>query len=265
MLTTTYVPGVPNWIDLGTTDIEAASAFYGSLFGWAFLSAGPDAGGYGMFTLGEKVVAAVGPLTEEGAASGWTVYFDTADADATAKAVEQAGGTVRFGPFDVFSQGRMAGFTDPAGARFAVWQAGETKGLDAVTDPNTLAWTELFTTDTGQAKSFYASVFGWETQDTPLDGGATYTVLSPAGGGQQAAHGGIMAISDEMGEAGFKPQWGVYFETGDCDAVAALADAQGGSVIMPPTTMEGIGRMAQLADPFGARFSVITSSTADAA
>jgi uncharacterized protein len=261
MLTTTYAPGTPNWTDLGTPDIEAASAFYGSLFGWAFLSAGPDAGGYAMFTLGEKTVAAVGPLTEEGADSAWTVYFQTPDADATAKAVQQAGGTVRFGPFDVFSQGRMAGFTDPDGVQFAVWQPGETKGLDAVTDTNTLCWTELLTNDVPQAKRFYSSVFGWDIRDMEMEGGMTYSIAGPAGGGQEAGHSGIMAIGDEMRALGLAPQWGVYFEVADCDAVVALADAKGGSIIVPAMTMEGVGRMALLADPFGAHFSVITSAT----
>jgi predicted enzyme related to lactoylglutathione lyase len=39
-------------VDLGTPDIDAAVRFYGALFGWQFQSAGPDAGGYGMLTLG---------------------------------------------------------------------------------------------------------------------------------------------------------------------------------------------------------------------
>ena len=89
MLTTNYVPGAPVWLDLGTTDVEAAASFYGALFGWEFRSAGPEAGGYGMFTLAGKTVAAVGPLTEQGASPAWTTYFHTFDADATAKAVEQ--------------------------------------------------------------------------------------------------------------------------------------------------------------------------------
>ncbi|GDY55595.1 hypothetical protein SVIO_062180 [Streptomyces violaceusniger] len=143
MLTTDYVPGAPNWLDLGAPDTEAAVAFYGSLLGWRFESAGPEAGGYGFFTLDRKTVAAVGPLTEEGARPAWTPYFHTPDAEATAKTVEQAGGTVRLAPFDVFEEGRMAQFTDPGGARFAVWQPGRTAGLDAVTDPGTLCWTEL--------------------------------------------------------------------------------------------------------------------------
>ena len=261
MLTTAYLPGSPNWTDLGTPDTDAAAAFYGTLFGWAFQSAGPDAGGYGMFTLEGRTVAGVGPVTEEGASSAWTVYFTTTDADATVKAVEQAGGTVRFPAMDVFTAGRMAGLTDPTGAQFAVWQPGHTKGLDAVTDVNTLCWTELLTGDATRAKEFYRTVFGWQIQDMPMEG-MTYSLVSPLGGDDSSGQGGIMSISDEMSAAGMTAHWGTYFEVSDCDAVAALAAAKGGSVVMPPTTMEGVGRMAMLTDPFGASFSVITSASA---
>ena len=114
MLTTKYVPGAPNWADLAVPDVDAAAAFYGAVFGWQFQSAGPDAGGYGLFTLGGNTVAAVGPLMGEGASPSWTLYFDTPDANATADAVKRAGGAVRAEPFDVFSQGRMAQLTDPS-------------------------------------------------------------------------------------------------------------------------------------------------------
>jgi predicted enzyme related to lactoylglutathione lyase len=260
MLTTDYVHGAPNWVDLGTPDIDAAAAFYGALFGWEFQSAGPDAGGYGMFTLDGKVVAAVGPLSEEGAKSSWTLYFQTADADATAKDVEQAGGTVSFGPMDVFTQGRMAGFTDPAGTAFAVWQPGENKGLGAVTDLNTLCWTELYTADPERSKAFYQSVFGWETDDVPMPG-FTYTVVRPAGTGEEAAQGGIMAMSEEMLGAGVPPHWQPYFEVADCDAVVAKATEKGGTAPMPPDDVEGVGRIAVLIDPFGASFALLTSTS----
>ncbi len=95
MLTTDYAPGAPNWLDLGCPDTAAATTFYRAVFGWDFQSAGPKAGGYGFWQKDGKTVAALGPLTEEGASSAWTVYFHTPDADATAKAVEQGGGTVR--------------------------------------------------------------------------------------------------------------------------------------------------------------------------
>ena len=258
MLTTNYLPGAPNWVDLGTPDIDAAVRFYGALFGWQFQSAGPDAGGYGMFTLGGKTVAAVGPLAEQGAAPSWTLYFQTSDANATADAVKQASGTIRAEPFDVFTAGRMAQFTDPTGALFAVWQPGETVGLDAVTDPGTLCWTELHTTDPVAAGPFYRAVFGWVTQDMPM-GDFSYTVIRPAGGGDDSSQGGIVPLSPDMTAAGIATRWLPYFEVADCDAAVARAAEQGGAVTAPAQDVPGVGRFASLADPSGAAFSIITS------
>jgi uncharacterized protein len=258
MLSTTYVPGAPNWVDLGTPDVDAAAAFYGALFGWKFQSAGPDAGGYGMFTLDGKTIAAVGPLMAEGALPSWTIYFDSQNANATAEAVKQAGGVVEADPFDVFTAGRLAQFADPGGARFAVWQPGETKGLDAVNDPGTLCWTELHTPDPAAASSFYRAVFGWVTQEVPM-GEFDYTLIRPRGGGDDSTQGGMMLLTPEMTAAGVTPHWLPYFEVADCDGVVAIAAEHGGTVTMPPQDVPQAGRMASLADPAGAAFAVITS------
>ncbi len=257
MLTTNYIAGAPNWLDLGSPDTAASRAFYSALFGWTYASAGPNAGDYGFFRLGEQTVAALGPLTEEGAAPAWTLYFQSDDADQTTKLVEQAGGIVRFGPFDVFSAGRMAGYTDPTGARFAVWQPGETGGLDAVTDVGTLCWTELHTTAPEAAKPFYRAVFGWQEQDVPF-GDFTYTVLTPAGGGTDSSQGGLAAL--QRGEGAGGSHWLPYFEVADVDTVVTRAKELGGSVRAPAYDAEGVGRFAGLADPQGAVFSVIASS-----
>jgi len=259
MLSTDYVPGAPNWVDLGTPDIDAAAAFYGAVFGWQFQSAGPDAGGYGMFTLDGKTVAAGGPLTEQGAAPSWTVYFHTADADATAEAVTKAGGSVTVAPMDVFTAGRMAQFADPEGASFAVWQPGDVRGLDAVNDPCTLCWTELYPGDVAGAKSFYQATFGWVTEDMPM-GDFTYTVIKPATGGEESSQGGFMPLTPEMAAGGGTTCWRVYFEVADCDATVGMATQQGGSVLVPAMDIPGVGRFAMLVDPAGAVFAVITSS-----
>jgi uncharacterized protein len=261
MLTTTFVPGAPNWLDLGAPDTDAAAAFYGALFGWQFQSAGPESGGYGFFQLDGKAVAGLGPLTEEGATSAWTLYFHTPDADATAKAVEQAGGTVRIGPFDVFTEGRMAGFTDPTGAEFGVWQPGDTKGMDVVTVPNTLCWTELYTSDAVQAKAFYRSVFDWQMRDVPM-GAEVYTVVNPSGGDEETQHGGIMQLPEEHLKAGTTSGWQPYFEVTDCDAAAAKATEHGATMLIAPMDVPGVGRLAMFDDPFGARFAVIKSAAA---
>jgi uncharacterized protein len=258
MLSTNYLPGAPIWVDLGTPDIDAAASFYRELFGWQFQSYGPDAGGYGGLTLDGKTAAGIGPLMGEGAQPAWTLYFNTQNADATAESVTRAGGMVRAAPMDVMTQGRMAQFGDPAGAGFAVWQPGETKGLDVVNDPGSLCWTELHTSDPGAAASFYREVFGWTADETPM-GEFTYTLLKPHGGDERSTFGGIMPLSPQMTDAGMSTGWRPYFEVPDCDEAVATAAKYGGTVTAPPMDVPQAGRMAALLDPAGAAFSVITS------
>ncbi|WP_371496420.1 VOC family protein [Kitasatospora sp. NBC_00374] len=254
MLSTDHTPGAPNWLDLGSPDIEAAAAFYGAVFGWSFQLAGPEAGGYGFLQQDGRTVAAIGSLTE-GATSAWTVYFHAPDADAAVKATEQAGGTVRVPAFDVMDAGRMACLTDPAGAEFAVWQPAAVLGLDAVTVPGSLCWAELHSGDPAAALAFYRTLFGWRDEEVEVPG-MTYTVLSAAEGDQrEASFGGIAPLQDDHQP----PHWLPYVEVADVDAVVERTQGTGGSVVMPATDAPGIGRMAWLADPFGARFAAITS------
>lgn len=259
MLSTAYVPGVPDWLDLGTPDTDAAAAFYTTLFGWEHRSAGPEAGGYGFFLYDGKVVAGVGPLTDEGAASAWTVYFHTLDADATTKAVEQAGGAVRVAPMDVFDFGRTAAFTDPTGADFAVWQPARTPGgLEAVGVPNSLAWTELYTTDAAAAGAFYRSVFSWQITEQDVGGGITYAVLAPAIGGSDSEHGGLMQLQKVNLDAGATSEWHPYFAVADCDITSAAATGAGATLLIPPMDAGNVGRIAMFLDPAGAAFAILT-------
>ncbi|TSB19769.1 VOC family protein [Streptomyces benahoarensis] len=259
MLTTDYVPGTPNWIDLGATDTDAAVAFYSAVFGWTFRSAGPEAGGYGFFQLDGRTVGAIGPLTEEGATPSWTVYFHTADADATARAVVAAGGAVRMEPGDVFTAGRMAAFTDPTGADFGVWQPRENPGLQAVMEPDTLCWTELYTTDDAAAREFYRTVFSWSYQDMPMGGGPVYGIVSSPGGGQgeDTGQGGVMQLQKEHLDAGSVSEWHPYFGVTDCDATFEMATELGARVQIRPMDVPRVGRIAGLQDPWGAPFALI--------
>uniref|UniRef100_A0AAU2JYF7 VOC family protein n=1 Tax=Streptomyces sp. NBC_00049 TaxID=2903617 RepID=A0AAU2JYF7_9ACTN len=259
MLTTDYKDGSPNWVDLGTPDIGAAAGFYGGLFGWDFEAGGEEVGGYGTFHLGGRSVAGGMAVPADQSPSAWQVYFQSPDADATAAAVLTAGGTVAFEPMDVLDLGRMAIFTDPAGVGFGVWQPKRNKGLGAVTDVGTLCWTELYTGDVAAAAEFYGAVLGWEIGEMPFEGG-TYTMARPAGTTDDAAFGGLVPISSDPVEDAERPYWTPYFEVADCDETAAKAEESGGKVRLTPVFMEGVGRFAKLADPFGARFSVIASA-----
>ncbi|MET9443839.1 VOC family protein [Streptomyces sp. NPDC006610] len=258
MLTTRFADGAPNWIDLGTSDLDAATAFYGALFGWRFRSAGPQAGGYGFFDLDGRTAAGGMGLPPDQGSPSWTVYFRSPDAQGTAEAVRRAHGSVPVEPVDVLDRGRMAVLADPAGAAFGVWQPGRLEGLDVLREPGALCWVELYTPDVAAAAAFYQAALGLETAAVTFPGG-TYTTVNPAGAGEDAMFGGLVPFADDPAGAEAGPHWLPYFEVLNPDATVALARELHGTVHLPPTDIPDVGRIARLADPSGARFAVIRS------
>ncbi|MET9572274.1 VOC family protein [Streptomyces virginiae] len=264
MITTDFAAGAPCWIDLGVPDVPAAAAFYGAVLGWDYesMGEGEDMEG-GMFRKDGKIVAGLGKLTEEGARPAWMIYYSVPDADATTRAVERAGGTVRVPPRDLDEWGRMAQYSDPLGGQFAVWQPGTSKGVELVDEPGSLSWTELCTSDAAAAKDFYGGVFGWWYGDMELPGGGgTYALVTPAGQAAERMHGGVMELpAEQLATAGRKPYWHPVFAVTDCDAAVAAVTGNGGSVQMGPEDAEGVGRLAVCLDPAGADFVVLTPSS----
>lgn len=72
--------GAPCWIDLTTSDVDRAQDFYGTVFGWAFESAGPDYGGYiNAAKGGHPVAGLMANRPEFQSPDGWATYFHTVD------------------------------------------------------------------------------------------------------------------------------------------------------------------------------------------
>ena len=87
---TSYEPGTPCWIDLGTPDQDAAANFYGGIFGWS-VEEGENAeetGGYREARLGGKAVGGVMKLMQEGQPPAWLTYVAAEDVDAIAATVQ---------------------------------------------------------------------------------------------------------------------------------------------------------------------------------
>jgi len=248
---TSYTQGTPNWVDLQASKQDAAKAFYSGLFGWTYDDQ-PMAEGqiYSMAMLGEHAVAAIAPRPPEMAAADvppmWNTYLAVDSVDDAVAKVEAAGGKVAMAPFDVMDAGRMAFVMDPSGAPVALWQAGQHIGATLVNEPGTVTWNELITTDPA-AVAFYQNVLGLTTSTMDMGAGA-YTLFE--------ADGQMVGGTVPPQLPGTPNHWHVYFGVADADATVAKTAELGGSVLVPPFDTP-VGRMAVIADPQGAVFSII--------
>ncbi|HEX3620774.1 MAG TPA: VOC family protein [Acidimicrobiales bacterium] len=116
-------PGTPSWFELHTRDYEASVRFYQDVFGWetSVMSDEPD---FRYTTLGEGWAAAAGIMDSsaflpEGTPAHWSVYFGSADTDATVARVVELGGSV-LDPAQDSPYGRLALVADPTGAAFRI-------------------------------------------------------------------------------------------------------------------------------------------------
>ena len=251
---TAPTPGAPNWVDLGTADVEDAKRFYTALFGWTAHVSGDEYGGYTIFNLNGRPAAGVGPLFGAGQQTAWSTYIATADADDVAARIEAAGGKVLVAPFDVMEQGRMSAFLDRTGAAFSVWEPGTMPGAEVFDVAGALTWLELATRDVEGSKAFYGSVFGWTARESPMMG-PPYQVWEL--NGQTVA--GMLPMEGPGWPDDLSPHWMIYFAVDDCDDTAALARDLGGRVVGTPESL-AMGRYAVLQDPQGGTFSVLAAS-----
>jgi predicted enzyme related to lactoylglutathione lyase len=254
-----HPPGAFCWIELATTDQNAAKSFYGKLFGWAvndFPMSPNDF--YSMFQLEGRDTAAAYTMRPEQRSQGvpphWMIYVAVESADTAANRAAQLGGKVLAPPFDVYNAGRMAVLQDPTGATFSVWQAKENKGTGIVGVDGTLCWADLSTPDQQPAGSFYAGLFGWKVVKEDEDSSHNYWHIV---NGEEFI-GGIPPATHRNPNT--PPHWLAYFAVSDCDAAAAKAKQLGAKLHLPPTTFEDVGRMAVLADPQGAVFAIFQAT-----
>ena len=255
-----YAQGTPCWVELRTTDQEAAKSFYSELFGWGYDENPIDESGqsfYSMAVQGGLYAGAIYTqqegMKQKGIPPHWGIYLAVDDVDATAARVADRGGSVE-GPFDVFDSGRMAVLTDPTGAIVHIWQAKRHIGAGVKNEHGSIGWCELFTSDPTTATPFYTSLLGLKHETMSMAQGMEYTVYMSEG----AVVGGAMALPDHMKEMNLPSHWLVYFNVDDVDATIELALSRGAQVTMQPIDVAGAGREAHVLDPQGARFGLIT-------
>jgi predicted enzyme related to lactoylglutathione lyase len=116
---------------------------------------------------------------------------------------------------------------------------------------------ELVTPDIAAAKQFYGGLFGWSFRDEQ-DGAIKYAAASL--GGHPVA--GLIQRDIPAGEHR-QPAWLTFISTPNVDAAQATATQHGAKLLFGPRDFPDRGREAVFADPQGAVFAVLGSSSGD--
>ena len=254
-----YKQGTPSWVDLSTSDQEAAKSFYSTLFGWEYED--NDAGNgmiYSMAQIDGFPAGAIAPQQPEEAQQGipphWNVYITVDDIDAVANQVPTLGGTVLMGPMDVFEAGRMIVVQDSLGAVVMFWQPIQHIGAEVRDEHGALTWTLVLTTDKDATADFYSELLDIEVARdamTSPDGGTVHQFVVD---GQPVAS--IMNMPQQLLDMGVPPHWEIYFRVDDAQAVCDATTANGGQVYMGPADLGPMGTIGYMQDPQGAQFGV---------
>ncbi len=109
--------------------------------------------------------------------------------------------------------------------------------------PGEFSWNELIAADEDAQKKFYTNLFGWTTE--AFKGGDTpYTIFKKG----ETMAGGMMKCP----QPGAPSHWLAYVTVEDVDVTATNAKKLGGKIVVEPTDIPTVGRIAVLTDPKGA-------------
>jgi predicted enzyme related to lactoylglutathione lyase len=118
----------------------------------------------------------------------------------------------------------------------------------------TISHIEFPADDVERAKRFYAAIAGWEFGEMAgIPGFWLFRTGAEAGGG-------IGKRDETVGKV-----VRVYIDVDDLDAAVAAAQANGGTVVTPPSPVPGQGRFAALLDPEGNEIGLFEAAEAAAA
>ena len=244
------------WHDLMTSDVEAATRFYGAVAGWTTtpFSAEDGKAPYLMWLAGERPVGGVTarPDDPNAPAAVWMAHIGTPDLDATYAAALALGARSHVPPTAIPTVGRFAIVADPQGAPFAMYEPADGSAVaarpPAAPGVGEFSWHELATSDAHAAFAFYERLFGWERTDTFDMGPMGEYVMYGQGG---STYGGMFNPG-----AGVDPAWLHYVRVDNVERAVEAVRAGGGTVMNGPMEVPGGDMIAQCQDPQGARFAV---------
>lgn len=251
---TTAQPGRFVWYELMTTDPAAAIAFYSDVVGWTTQKW--ETGDYTMWVGSQGPLGGVMPLAEEakkmGAPPHWMANLEVADVDAAVETLRTRGGQVYVPPMDMPKIGRFAVVADPQGATIALFKPEGEMGSHDTNKAGEIGWHELITTDHEAAFRFYSEIVGWEkTGEMDMGPMGKYVMFGRDG----QSLGGMMTKPKEMPGPS---AWLYYITVSDLDAALERCKAKEARLLNGPMDVPGGQRIAQLMDPQGVAFALVS-------
>ena len=123
--------------------------------------------------------------------------------------------------------------------------------------PGKIVWADLVTPDVRAAKTFYGALFGWTFKDIST-GERDYAVAYSA----EEPIAGIIERGMKPGEQR-QPNWLIFISVKNVGQAQKTVLAHGGKVLAPDRSYKQRGRQAVFADPQGAVFAVLQSTSGD--
>ena len=109
-------------VELNTTDVDKAKAFYGKLFEWTLEDVPMGDFVYTMIKVGKGTGGGMMKQLIPGAPSSWLAYVEVADIKASTQKAKSLGATIMKDVTEVMGMGWLTILTDPTGAMLGLWQ-----------------------------------------------------------------------------------------------------------------------------------------------
>jgi hypothetical protein len=207
-----------------------------------------------MFTRdGVPVAGGMGDMGDMKADNTWKPYLSVTDIEASMSAVQAAGGVVAAPAMPVADLGIQTVIVDAAGTTTGLWQPVNFPGFTVLAEPGAPAWFEIHSTAYDTSVDFYEKAIGWTTRPLGAAHGITYVTFHDEETDTPLA--GILDASS-FSPAGTPSTWTIYWQVADADKALESVTQLGGSVLSPAQDTP-FGRMAEVADPYGAKFRVV--------
>lgn len=229
------------WRELMCVDVQAATSFYGSMFGWSVETLGDQ---YSVFL--DRKHNPIGGIIDTTEApeltAHWTNFIEVSQLARTVERARALGANLCIEPTQIHTLGEVAVIQSPSNSLMSLIQPkANTPYRHTISEhPGHICWQELHTQSVEEDLRFYQQLFDWRIDEMQLEGWGTYHSISSG----NAPVGGVYKQ-----EQAAKPMWLPYICVDELDRAVDRAMDCGARIAMTPRDIQNSGRMAMIHTP----------------